>query len=131
VAAVGLPDELIDGASSAYRESSRAAGRVELASNVPGLEGRDFGRELRARLDPPVTLENDINLAALGERWMGVARDIDDFVFISVGTGLGAGLVLGGELHRGHNGAAGALDYALGNFGPELDPCAGAVSALG
>ncbi len=77
-----------------------------------------------------MTLENDINLAALGERWTGVARGIDDFVFISIGTGLGAGLVLAGELHRGHNGAAGELDYALGNLGPDLDPCAGAVTAL-
>ena len=43
---------------------------------------------------------------------------------------LGAGLVLRGELHRGHNGAAGELDYALGSLGAELDPCAGAVVTL-
>ena len=64
-----------------------------------------------------MTIENDINLAALGERWRGVARGVDDFVFISIGTGLGAGLVLRGELHRGHHGAAGELDYA--RVGPE------------
>jgi predicted NBD/HSP70 family sugar kinase len=107
-----------------------AGGRIELATNVPGLEDVDFAGELTSRLGPAVTLENDINLAALGEQWSGVARGIDDFVFISIGTGLGAGLVLGGELHRGHNGAAGELDYALGSLGPELDPCAGAVVAL-
>src|SRR5205823_6591601 len=92
----------------------------------------DLNGTVRAREDVrlPVTLENDINLAALGERTSGVARDVDDFLFLSIGTGLGAGLVLGGELHRGHNGAAGELDYAFGNFGPELDPCAGAVTAL-
>ena len=69
--------------------------------------------ELQAALDLPVTLENDINLAALGEQWQGVARGVDDFVFLSVGTGMGAGLVLGGELHRGRHGAAGELDFAL------------------
>jgi predicted NBD/HSP70 family sugar kinase len=131
ISTAGLPDELIDGVVVGVPGVVVAAtGRVELATNVPGLEERDFGGELRARLGVPVTLENDINLAALGERWTGVARDVDDFVFISIGTGLGGGLVLGGELHRGHNGAAGELDYALGNLGPEVDPCAGALTAL-
>src|SRR5919201_229985 len=44
----------------------------------------------------PVTVENDVNLAALGERWRGVGRGVDDFVFVSAGTSHGAGLVLGG-----------------------------------
>ena len=64
-----------------------------------------------------MTIENDINLAALGERWRGIARGVDDFAFISIGTGLGAGIVLHGELHRGHNGSAGELDYA--RVGPD------------
>ena len=67
---------------------------IHLATNIHGLEGRAFGGELRERLGMPVTLENDINLAALGERWLGVARGVDDFVFLSIGTGMGAGLVL-------------------------------------
>ena len=73
-------------------------------------------------------LENDINLAALGEQWRGVARGVDDFLFLSIGTGMGAGLVLRGELHRGRNGAAGELDYAFVGVGPDADPCAAAVS---
>ena len=89
-------------------------GVVRLAENVPGLEGMPFADELRERLDLPVVLENDINLAAVGERWRGAARGVDDFVFLSVGTGMGAGLVLGGELHRGRHGAAGEIDFALG-----------------
>ena len=78
----------------------------------------------------PVRLENDINLAALGEQWRGVARGVDDFLFLSVGTGMGAGLVLRGELHRGRNGAAGELDYAFVGLGPNVDPSAGAVTEL-
>ena len=108
----------------------RATGRVQLASNVSRLEGRDFGADLAELLGAEVTLENDINLAALGEQSRGIARGIDDFVFLSVGTGLGAGLVLGGELHRGHHGAAGELDYALGANHEAVDPCAKAISEL-
>jgi predicted NBD/HSP70 family sugar kinase/biotin operon repressor len=94
------------------------------------LEGRRLAQELAKRLGLDVTLENDINLAALGEQWQGVARGVDNFVFLSVGTGLGAGLVLGGELHRGENGAAGEVDYALVGLGQEVDPSAEGVSAL-
>jgi predicted NBD/HSP70 family sugar kinase len=77
-----------------------------------------------------VTLENDINLAALGEQWRGVARGVSDFAFMSVGTGLGVGVVLRGELHRGHRGAAGEVDYAHGGLDVDVDPCASAVSAF-
>ena len=55
---------------------------------------------------------------------------VDDFVFLSIGTGLGAGLVLGGELHSGRHGAAGELDYTRAGRSEEDDPCAGAVLEL-
>jgi predicted NBD/HSP70 family sugar kinase len=106
------------------------SGAVSLATNVPGIEERDFLAELEGLLAVPVRLENDINLAALGEQWRGIARGVDDFLFLSIGTGMGAGLVLHGELHRGRNGAAGELDYALVGVSEELDPCAQAVAAL-
>lgn len=105
-------------------------GAVSLATNVPGLEGLSFASELRSRLGIPVQFENDINLAALGEQWRGIARGVDDFLFLSIGTGMGAGLVLHGEVHRGRNGAAGELDYALVGFDEDVDPCAEAVARL-
>jgi predicted NBD/HSP70 family sugar kinase len=105
-------------------------GTLQLVENVAGLEGRRFADELQAALGLPVELENDINLAALGEQWQGIARGVNDFVFLSVGTGLGAGLVLGGELHRGRNGAAGELDFALGELGEAHDPAAPQVAEL-
>jgi predicted NBD/HSP70 family sugar kinase len=101
---------------------------VRLAENVPGLEGLEVARELEARLGGVgVSVENDVNLAAVGERWRGVGRGVADFAVLSVGTGLGAGLVIGGELHRGRHGAAGELDFALS--GGEFDPSAPAISA--
>jgi predicted NBD/HSP70 family sugar kinase len=106
-------------------------GAVRLAANVPGLEGAPVGRELEERLGVPVTVENDIDLAAVGERWRGVGRGVDSFAFLSVGTGLGAGLVIRGELVRGHHGAAGELDFALGGEEDDHDdPCAAAISAF-
>jgi predicted NBD/HSP70 family sugar kinase len=103
-------------------------GTVRLATNIPGLDGRRYGGELEERLGVEVTVENDVNLAALGERRHGVARGVDDFMFLSVGTGLGAGLVLRGELQRGHHGAAGELDYVAVGLQQQIDPCASALS---
>jgi predicted NBD/HSP70 family sugar kinase len=103
---------------------------VHLVENIAGLEGRRFGSEVRERLGAPVALYNDINLAAVGERWRGSARGVDDFVFISIGTGLGAGLVLRGELHRGHSGAAGELDFVSAGLDEQIDPCAAALSGV-
>jgi predicted NBD/HSP70 family sugar kinase len=107
-----------------------SSGRVSLAANIPGLEQREFGSEVRDHLGIDVVLENDINLAALGEQWAGVARGVADFAFLSIGAGLGCGIVLRGELHRGHNGAAGELDFVRAGFGDQLDPCAGALAEL-
>ena len=105
-----------------------ATGRISLAENAHGLDGLRVGAELERELGVVVDIENDVNLAALGERWGGVARDREDFAFLSIGTGLGAGLVLRGELHRGHHGAAGEVDYAFGEgIEREVDPCAAAL----
>jgi len=130
LAAAGLESERVDSVVVGVPGVVTADGTLRLAENVAGLEGRRFASELQAALDLPVTLENDINLAALGERWQGVARGVADFVFLSVGTGMGAGLVLGGELHRGRNGAAGEIDFALAGVGETVDPSAAQVSEL-
>jgi predicted NBD/HSP70 family sugar kinase len=78
----------------------------------------------------PVTLENDVNLAAVAEQRNGVAQGVADFAFLLVGAGLGAALVLDWKLHRGHNGAAGELDAVRGGRTDEVDPCAAAISKL-
>jgi predicted NBD/HSP70 family sugar kinase len=131
LAACGLQAELVDGAVVGVPGVPEpGTGVLRLAENVAGLEGRAFGLELERALELPVTLENDINLAALGEQWQGVARGVDDFVFLSVGTGMGAGLVLGGELHRGRHGAAGEIDFALAGIDETVDPSAPQVAEL-
>jgi predicted NBD/HSP70 family sugar kinase len=129
--AAGLPASLIGevvvGVPGVVEERTGAIG---LATNVPGLDGRRYGAELEGRLGVRVSVENDVNLAALGEGRHGVARGVDAFVFLSVGTGLGAGLVLRGELQRGHHGAAGELDYVAVGLEQEMDPCAAALAGF-
>jgi predicted NBD/HSP70 family sugar kinase len=131
VHAAGLGPELIEnvvvGVPGVVEQRD---GAVRLATNIPGLDGRRYGDELEQRLGVRVTVENDVNLAALGERRHGVARGVDEFMFLSVGTGLGAGLVLRGELQRGHHGAAGELDYVAVGLRQDIDPCAAALSEL-
>lgn len=65
---------------------------------------------LEQSLGHPAVVENDVNLAAIGERAGGLGAEVANFVYLSVGTGVGAGLVLRGELHRGRFGAAGEID---------------------
>jgi predicted NBD/HSP70 family sugar kinase len=132
VRAAALPTDRIDGVVLGVPGVIDAAtAKLQLTTpNIPGLEGRPIGNDLRQLLAMPVTLENDVNLAAVGERWTGVANGVDDFAFLSVGTGMGVGLILGGELHRGNHGAAGEVDWALAGLGEEVDPSADGVAAL-
>jgi predicted NBD/HSP70 family sugar kinase len=128
VEATGLARERLDSAVIGVPGAVAPDGRVLLAENIHGLEDIDVAAESELALAMPVTVENDVNLAAVGEGWRGVGRGVDDFAFVSVGTGLGAGLVLGGELHRGRNGLAGEVDLA--RLEPALDPSAPALSRL-
>jgi predicted NBD/HSP70 family sugar kinase len=106
----------------------RHTGRVWQALNIPALNGFAIVAELEAALGVPVTVENDIDLAALGEHTHGTGAAAESFAFLSVGTGVGAGLVLHGHLHRGFSGAAGELDNAFDAQGfAANDPCAAAI----
>jgi predicted NBD/HSP70 family sugar kinase len=88
--------------------------RLSLGDSLPS-DGMGFPLAIRRALGVPVTLENDTNLAVLGERAAGHGRDVNDFVIFSIGTGLGVGIVLGGKLYRGVSGAAGEVGYLPGD----------------
>lgn len=87
------------------------SGAILMAPNIAGIDRIDLAGSLREMLGVEVFVENDVNLAALGEHWLGNRGEGDDLVFISVGTGIGAGIVMGGTLLRGHSGAAGEIGY--------------------
>jgi predicted NBD/HSP70 family sugar kinase len=130
VRAAGLEGVPLEGAAIGVPGAVDADGAIHLVENVAGLGERRFSAAAEGQLGMPVLTYNDINLAALGEHRHGAARGIDDFAFVSIGTGLGAGLVLGGTLHAGRNGAAGELDFVSAGRGDEIDPSAAALSAF-
>ena len=91
------------------------AGIVLTAGNLDGWSQVPLRDLLAARLHVPVVIEHDANAAALGERWRGAARDLESFAFVALGTGIGVGIVVDGQLYRGAHHAAGELgDLVVG-----------------
>ncbi|WP_439677573.1 ROK family transcriptional regulator [Embleya sp. MST-111070] len=96
-------------------------GVVTLSSAMPGWTGLDLGGRLGRSFSCPVQVENDANLAAIGERWKGVAVGSDDIVYVMAGLSPGAGSFINGRLHRGFGGAAGEIG-ALHLLGRQVTP---------
>jgi predicted NBD/HSP70 family sugar kinase len=106
-AAVGVPGAV-----------DRARGMVvALTPNLKGWSSVPVAELLGRSLGVPVVVENDVNLAVLGEHWRGAARGHDTCAFIHVGTGIGAGILVEGHLHRGHHSLAGEIGLTC--LGPQ------------
>jgi predicted NBD/HSP70 family sugar kinase len=88
-----------------------AHGYVAMAPNLPGWGRHGLVEAVREELGTNMSFENDVNLAALAEREHGHGRNVSNFVFLSVGTGIGMALVIDGRLYRGAHGAAGEIAY--------------------
>src|SRR3954453_6684413 len=88
-----------------------ATGRLWHAPNLPDWSKPGLANELRAALSPSTAIDNDANLAAVGERDFGRGQEARTFVYLELGTGLGVGIVMDGELDRGARGAAGEVGY--------------------
>jgi glucokinase len=80
-------------------------------NNAPAFNGYPVRDEIERRLGTKVILENDANAAALGEQWMGAGRGVDDLVLLTLGTGIGGGIIVGGKVLHGHLGMAGELGH--------------------
>jgi glucokinase len=93
--------------------AGQCLGASGLVLNAPNLGWRDvpFGGLLEVELGRPVRITNDLSAAAWGERAFGAARGVDDAALVFVGSGVGAGLILGGRLHEGGHGVAGELGH--------------------
>lgn len=85
--------------------------RVRNAPNVPVLNGYSLAEGLERRTGIKTFLENDANAAALAEAWRGAGRDSKDQLFVSLGTGIGAGIILGGRIWAGKSGYAGEIGH--------------------
>ncbi|MBO1418915.1 ROK family transcriptional regulator, partial [Streptomyces sp. FH025] len=86
-------------------------GKLRYASHLPGWHSPRLVEELSEAIGAPVSIENDVNLAAVAERASGAAAGSEDFVLLWAGAGVGAAIMIGGRLHRGFTGGAGEVGY--------------------
>jgi glucokinase len=96
-------------------------GMLRESPNLPGWSETPVQAQIERLLGTRVILENDANVAALGEKWLGAARDVDDMVMLTLGTGVGGGIVLGGRIWHGMTGMAGEFGHMT--VEPEGPPC--------
>jgi glucokinase len=86
-------------------------GVIKNSANIPALENFPIRDEIGTLLGHKIILENDANAAALGEKWIGAGRDVDDLIMLTLGTGIGGGIISKGKVLRGVNGMAGELGH--------------------
>jgi glucokinase len=113
IGSANSPDQRILGiAVGAPGVTHVRSGIVEWA---PSLNWRNFPLKTRLeeRFHLPTVIENDVNLAVLGEQWFGAGKGVQNMVLLSIGTGLGAGLIIDGTIYRGHDESAGEAGYLL------------------
>lgn len=96
-------------------------GVVRKAANLPILNGFALGRRVSEELGFPVLLENDANAAAIGESWIGASAGFENSLCITLGTGIGGGIVLNGDILRGPDWSAGEVGHI--GVEPFGDPC--------
>jgi glucokinase len=96
-------------------------GVIRNSNNLPCLEDFPIRDEIERRLGAWVILENDANAAALGEQWMGAGRGVSDLVLLTLGTGIGGGIISGGHVLRGYLGMAGEFGHVT--VVPNGNPC--------
>ena len=121
-AAVGIPvSRVLHMTAGAPGITDVAAGVVRSAPNLTNWNEVPLRSLLMSKLAIPVIVENDTNLAAVGEHRYGAARDTQDFVFLAIGTGAGSGIFLNGQLHHGANWSAGEIGY-FGMSGKRREP---------
>jgi predicted NBD/HSP70 family sugar kinase len=101
----------------------RRRGAINPSTILPGWVGRDAGGELARRIDVQVRVDNDANLGALGELSFGAGRGLTDAIYVKLSTGIGAGLILNGRIHRGTTGIAGEIGHVQVQPGGSVCNC--------
>lgn len=87
----------------------------DVVTYAPNLKwwNAPLGQRVREFVQLPVVMENDANVAAIGEKWMGAGQGIESLAVVTIGTGIGCGLILDGRLYRGPKGAAGEIGHTI------------------
>ncbi|SEN00294.1 ROK family protein [Chryseobacterium taichungense] len=102
-----------DGIGVGAPNANYYTGTIEQAPNLPWKGIIPFAELIKAKFGLPCTITNDANAAAIGEMLFGAARGMKDFIMITLGTGVGSGIVAGGKLIYGHDGFAGELGHTI------------------
>ncbi len=97
------------------------SGMLHESPNLPGWDNFPVRDAIEQRLETSVFLENDANVAALGEKWLGAGRDFDSMCMLTLGTGVGGGIILHGRIWHGMTGMAGELGHIT--VDPNGAPC--------
>lgn len=105
--------DMIRGIGIGAPNANYFSGCIEFAPNLPWKGKIPFAEMIRERLGIPVAITNDANAAAIGEMTYGAARGMKDFIVITLGTGVGSGIVVNGQLVYGHDGFAGELGHMI------------------
>ncbi|MFC5006065.1 ROK family protein [Dactylosporangium cerinum] len=101
---------------------NKATGALHLAPNLPGWDRRGSVERLAGIAGSTYVVENDVDLAAVGEATYGLGRGVRHFVYVSIGTGTGMGIIIDGKLYHGFRGAAGEIGYLpVGEGDPLLE----------
>lgn len=104
-------------------------GMVRESPNLPDWRDYPVQQEIEQRLNTGVSLENDANVAALGEKWLGAGREVDSMCMVTLGTGVGGGIILNGRIWHGMTGMAGEIGHMT--YEPAGVPCGcGSIGCL-
>ncbi len=93
--------------------------------NIKNGENVNFKTLLEDRFSMPVLVDNDVNVALLGEKWCGAGKDFDSMVMLAIGTGLGGGIYLNGDIYRGHTFSAAELGHMIIKYDGKKCTCGG------
>jgi glucokinase-like ROK family protein len=110
----------------------QASGLLTVPPIMPGWDRFPIRDAFAGEYASPVFVDNDVNMMALGEHWGGVAKGVDDVIFVKIGTGIGSGIIIGGRLHRGTQGCAGDFGHICVDPNGPLCSCgnAGCLEAM-
>ncbi len=114
-------DQKIIGIGAGVPANISPEGVLHNLPNLSALEGMNLKADLASQFNLPVVLENDATAAAIGENWLGASKDVRDSIMITLGTGVGGGIIINNEPLRGIDGLAGKLGHIC--VEPEGHPC--------